>query len=107
MERFAEKFCEDNPETFENATTAFVLAFSTIMLQTDAHNPTIKNKMTVDSFCTINRGINNGKDLPREFLEEIYHDIISHPIRLAEDIDRHLKLRRSTAAEHGRSEMIA
>ena len=61
MENFAEKFCNDNPShIFENATTAYVLAYATIMLQTDAHNPQVKNKMTLDGFCSINRGINNG-----------------------------------------------
>lgn len=35
------------------------------MLNTDLHNPSIKKKMTVEEFIKNQRGINNGKDLPR------------------------------------------
>ena len=85
MENFAEKFCNDNPTVFENATAAYVLAYATIMLQTDAHNPQVKNKMTLDGFCSINRGVNNGQDFERDFLSQIYTDIIENPLTLLED----------------------
>lgn len=49
--------------------TAYVLAFSLIMLNTDAHNPCIKQKMTKEQFILNNRGINNGEDFPISFLE--------------------------------------
>ncbi len=57
---------------FESADCLYVLAFSTIMLNTDIHNPSVKRKMTIAQFVAQNRGINNTKDLPREFLEELY-----------------------------------
>lgn len=43
-----------------------VLAYSTIMLNTDAHNPNVKanRKMTKKQFVSNNRGIDGGKDLP-------------------------------------------
>lgn len=46
--QFAERYCLDNPEYgyFANADTAYVLAFSIIMLTTDLHNDQVKNKMT-------------------------------------------------------------
>jgi Sec7-like guanine-nucleotide exchange factor len=50
------------------ADTAFVLAFSLIMLNTDLHNPNVKHRMTKAAFLRNNRGINNGADLPEEFL---------------------------------------
>ena len=50
------------------ADTAFVLAFSLIMLNTDLHNPNVKHRMTKAGFIKNNRGINNGNDLPEEFL---------------------------------------
>jgi brefeldin A-inhibited guanine nucleotide-exchange protein len=34
MEKFAARFCQCNPAIFPAADTAFVLAYSTIMLQT-------------------------------------------------------------------------
>lgn len=39
------------------------------------YNPEVKKKMTVEDFIKINRGINDGKDFPEEFLREIYSDI--------------------------------
>lgn len=85
MEKFAEKYSSDNPEMFANADCAFVLSFSLIMLQTDLHNPTIRNRMTKDEFVRNNRGINDGKDLPREFLEKLYEGVQNNPISLRED----------------------
>merc|ERR1712146_259492 len=38
MEKFAERFCIQNPNIFPSADTAFILAFSIIMLNTDLHN---------------------------------------------------------------------
>ncbi len=48
METFAARYCALNSEVFPSADVAFVLAFSVIMLQTDLHNPAIKEekKMT-------------------------------------------------------------
>ena len=46
MEKFAERFVSCNPETFKSADVAYVLAYSVIMLNTDAHNPGVKVKMS-------------------------------------------------------------
>jgi Sec7-like guanine-nucleotide exchange factor len=54
VEKFAEKYVSDNPEVFECADAAYVLAFSIIMLHTDMYNPTVKKKMTFDDFKRIN-----------------------------------------------------
>eukprot|EP00930_Biecheleria_cincta_P093702 TRINITY_DN8420_c0_g1_i1.p1 TRINITY_DN8420_c0_g1~~TRINITY_DN8420_c0_g1_i1.p1 ORF type:complete len:1819 (+),score=462.05 TRINITY_DN8420_c0_g1_i1:712-5457(+) len=85
MEKFAEKYCQDNPERFHNPDCAFVLSFSLIMLQTDLHNPGIKNKMTKEEFVRNNRGINDGQDLPKEYLESLYDGLVANPISLKED----------------------
>lgn len=42
MEKFAERYCSQNKAVFPSADMAFILAFSTIMLQTDLHNPAIR-----------------------------------------------------------------
>lgn len=39
MEKFAERYCRDNPHTFASADGAYLLAFALIMLNTDVHNP--------------------------------------------------------------------
>ena len=46
MEKFAERFVNCNPEAFKSADVAYVLAYSVIMLNTDAHNPQVKVKMS-------------------------------------------------------------
>jgi hypothetical protein len=39
------------------------------MLNTSLHNPAVKDKPAVDRFIAMNRGINDGGDLPSELLE--------------------------------------
>ena len=46
MEKFAERYVNCNPEAFKSADVAYVLAYSVILLNTDAHNPQVKNKMS-------------------------------------------------------------
>ena len=38
------------------------------MLNTSLHNPSVKDKPTVERFITMNRGINDGGDLPPDLL---------------------------------------
>ncbi|GFE53548.1 Sec7 domain-containing protein [Babesia ovis] len=65
-----------------NADTIFVLSYSIIMLNTDLHNTQIKKKMKLEDFIRNNKSINNGKNLPFEFLEDIYTTIKHHEIKL-------------------------
>jgi brefeldin A-inhibited guanine nucleotide-exchange protein len=46
MEKFAERYCKCNPKAFTSADTAYVLAYSVVLLNTDAHNPMVKNKVS-------------------------------------------------------------
>lgn len=68
MECFAQRYCQLNPNIFTNTDTCYVLSFAIIMLNTSLHNPSVKDKPSVDQFISMNRGINNGGDLPRELL---------------------------------------
>lgn len=121
--QFAAKYCDNNPryEIFENADTAYVLAYSIIMLTTDLHSPQVKKKMSLgmrtsggmgiatglfpntcapvlaDEFIRNNRGINDGKDLPREFLLGIYNDIRDREIRVQGDRSGATKAQYSSA----------
>ncbi|GIX61193.1 Sec7 domain-containing protein [Babesia caballi] len=65
-----------------NADVIFVLSYSIIMLNTDLHNSQVKKKMKLEDFVKNNKGINNGKNLPFEFLEDIYTTIKHHEIKL-------------------------
>ncbi|OUM56684.1 hypothetical protein PIROE2DRAFT_49309, partial [Piromyces sp. E2] len=80
MLKFAERYLKGNPQTFTSADTAYVLAYSVVMLNTDLHNDQVKNRMTKAEFVKNNRGIDEGKDLPKDFLEAIYDDIRTNEI---------------------------
>lgn len=82
MLKFAERYTLGNPEIYANADTAYVLAYSVIMLNTDLHSPQIKNRMTTDDFLRNNRGINDNKDLPAEYLLGIFNEIRDNEIKL-------------------------
>ncbi|CAO1347752.1 unnamed protein product [Diamesa hyperborea] len=84
MEKFASRYCECNPNNtlFTSADTVYVLAFSVIMLTTDLHSPQVKNKMTKEQYIRLNRGISDSKDLPEEYLSQIYDEISGHEIKM-------------------------
>ncbi|MBA0573166.1 hypothetical protein Golob_000456, partial [Gossypium lobatum] len=85
MEKFAERYCKCNPDSFTSADTAYVLAYSVIMLNTDAHNNMVKEKMTKSDFIQNNRGIDDGKDLPEEYLGALYDQIVKNEIKMNAD----------------------
>ena len=84
MEKFASRYCETNPNTglFASADTAYVLSYSIIMLTTDLHSPQVKNKMTKEQYIRMNRGINDSKDLPEDYLSKIYDEISGSEIKM-------------------------
>lgn len=86
MLKFAERYLTGNPNAFANADTAYVLAYSVIMLNTDQHSTKLKGRrMTVDDFIKNNRGINDGQDLPAEYLAGIFEEIAHNEIVLASE----------------------
>ncbi|EPY86791.1 cytohesin-1 isoform 7 [Camelus ferus] len=68
MEAFAQRYCQCNNGVFQSTDTCYVLSFAIIMLNTSLHNPNVKDKPTVERFIAMNRGINDGGDLPEELL---------------------------------------
>ena len=102
MEKFAERYCGQNPGAYKSADTAYVLSFSVIMLNTDAHNPQVKNKMTKEGFLRNNRGIDDGQDLPAEHLTELYDRIVNNEIRM-KDEDPELLAQKAEANAAGSS----
>ena len=87
VKSFAGEYVSQNPEPEQKIThdAAYVLAFQTIMLNTDLHNNSIKesDKMTLDGLKRNLRGTNNGKDFLPETLAGIYNDIKSKPFKLS------------------------
>ncbi|KAF2611868.1 hypothetical protein F2Q70_00011899 [Brassica cretica] len=85
MEKFAERYCADNPGLFKNADTAYVLAYAVIMLNTDAHNPMVWPKMSKSDFIRMNATTDPEDCAPTELLEEIYDSIVKEEIKLKDD----------------------
>ena len=75
-------FSYSSSEIFASADTAYVLAYSIIMLTTDLHSSNVKNKMTKEQYIKMNRGINDSKDLPEAYLSAIYDQIKGEEIKL-------------------------
>ncbi|CAE6407293.1 unnamed protein product [Rhizoctonia solani] len=86
MLKFAARYVAQNPQSvFKDADPAYVLAYSVIMLNTDAYNPQVKKRMTKMDFVKNNRGINDGSDLPEEMLSAIFDDIHAKEIRMKDE----------------------
>ncbi|XP_047330350.1 brefeldin A-inhibited guanine nucleotide-exchange protein 5-like isoform X2 [Impatiens glandulifera] len=86
MEKFAERYCADNPGLFKNADTAYVLAYAVIMLNTDAHNPMVWPKMSKADFVRMNTTNDAEDSAPEELLEEIYDSIVKEEIKMKDDM---------------------
>lgn len=52
------------------------------MLTTDLHSPQVKSKMTKEQYIRLNQGISDSKDLPQEYLSQIYDEIAGHEIKM-------------------------
>ncbi|EPB73862.1 Sec7 domain protein [Ancylostoma ceylanicum] len=102
MEKFASRYCECNPSLglFASADTAYVLAYSIIMLTTDLHSAQVKSKMTKDQYVNMNRGINNGADLPPDVLCAIYDDIATNEIKMKAGASKLLKSTKANAGDN-------
>ncbi|KAI8610970.1 hypothetical protein BC830DRAFT_1069281 [Chytriomyces sp. MP71] len=85
MLKFAGRFVQGNATSFSSADTAYVLAYSVIMLNTDQHNSQVKKRMTKSDFLKNNRGIDEGKDIPPVILEAIFDEIQSNEIVMKEE----------------------
>ncbi|KAL3523231.1 hypothetical protein ACH5RR_016065 [Cinchona calisaya] len=85
MEKFAERYCADNPGLFKNADTAYVLAYAVIMLNTDAHNPMVWPKMSKTDFLRMNALHDAEESAPTELLEEIYDSIVKEEIKMKDE----------------------
>lgn len=92
MEKFSIRYCQQNPGVFEDTDTCFVLSFAVIMLNTSLHNPSVREKPTLERFISLNRSINNGKDLPRQLLESLYDSIKNEPFKIPEEDGHDLML---------------
>ena len=73
---------EVNPGPFLSADALFAVLFSCLLLNTDLHNPEVRDKMSFEEFRRNNREINEGHDLPVEYLRYLYDSIKNEEIKL-------------------------
>ena len=94
VELFAEKYVSGQPpaneENSEEVVTpdrdsVFVLSYSIIMLNTDLHNPQVKQQMLLEDYKRNLRGVYNGKDFPEWYLAKIYNSIKDREIIMPEE----------------------
>ncbi|KAI8575925.1 hypothetical protein K450DRAFT_259413 [Umbelopsis ramanniana AG] len=63
------------------------MAFSILLLHTDAHNKNVKRKMTRDTFIMRTRLIEGGENIPAEILDVIYDNIVNCEFQYAQPMD--------------------
>ncbi|KAJ1557740.1 GDP/GTP exchange factor for ARF, partial [Cladochytrium tenue] len=86
-ESVADQVASDGLPIFADASSAFVLAFSVILLNTDQHNPQVRRRMTREDFRRNNRACNGGRDFDPEYLSTIYDAIAAEEIVMPEEHD--------------------
>ncbi|XP_058503473.1 brefeldin A-inhibited guanine nucleotide-exchange protein 1 isoform X3 [Solea solea] len=108
MEKFAARYleCNQGQTLFASADTAYVLAYSIIMLTTDLHSPQVKNKMTKEQYIKMNRGINDSKDLPEENLSAIYDEIAGKKIAMKETKELTMKSNKQSVASEKQRRLL-
>ena len=84
MEAFSKQYCSQNQTDFKHTDTCYIFSFAIIMLNTSLHNPSVreKDRLTKDQFISMNRGINNGSNLPIEMIEKTFNEISHKPFQV-------------------------
>lgn len=81
MNTFGAAYHQQNPNSgIADTKSAQKLATMAIMLTTDAHNPNVKNKMTLAQLTGYVKGENNGNDFDDQLIKDIYDNITSRPL---------------------------
>jgi len=84
MDAFARRYCECNSTMFENPESCYIVSFAIIMLNTNLHNPSVKDKQTIDQFVKMCREPTK-MDLNEQMLKEFYNNIKKEPFKIPND----------------------
>lgn len=78
--------CDPDQEVVKpDRDAVFILSYSIIMLNTDLHNPQVKQQMDLDSYKRNLKGVYGGKDFPDWYLDKIYQSIKDREIIMPEE----------------------
>ncbi|XP_003737455.1 cytohesin-2 [Galendromus occidentalis] len=83
MQEFANHYCDQNPGVFEAPDQCYILSFAVIMLNTMLHNPSIKDKPSIDDFVKMVSDSPYAYD--RNMLAPIFENIRAEPFKIPED----------------------
>ncbi|EDO16822.1 hypothetical protein Kpol_1056p23 [Vanderwaltozyma polyspora DSM 70294] len=75
----------DNSTVQPDSDSVFVLSYSIIMLNTDLHNPQVKEHMSFEDYSSNLRGCYNSNDFPHWYLDKIYCSIRDKEIVMPEE----------------------
>eukprot|EP01122_Echinamoeba_exundans_P013318 TRINITY_DN5797_c0_g2_i1.p1 TRINITY_DN5797_c0_g2~~TRINITY_DN5797_c0_g2_i1.p1 ORF type:complete len:1689 (+),score=265.24 TRINITY_DN5797_c0_g2_i1:643-5067(+) len=86
MVAFADRYIKDCPDAgFGNADAVYFLAFSIIMLATDQHSSSVKQKMKKEDWKRLLLGQNDGKDFDDTMLDGVFARIAAEELKLKDD----------------------
>jgi Sec7-like guanine-nucleotide exchange factor len=80
LNRFAAMFSAQNADFPLSSETLYVLAFSTVMLNTDLHNAAVKQKMTRDQFVRNTKAATQEPSV--QFLGQIFEEIRQQSLQI-------------------------
>lgn len=81
----AESGDEEKTPVRPDRDTVFILSYSIIMLNTDLHNPQVKQQMDLEAYRRNLKGVYGGKDFPEWYLAKIYSSIRDREIIMPEE----------------------
>lgn len=84
MDCFAQRYCECNSSIFGDAESCYVVSFAIIMLNTSLHNPSVKDKPTIDQFIKMCKETSK-TELQEQMLKDAYHSIKREPFKIPVD----------------------
>lgn len=111
MNEFAQRYFQQNQDLFCSADVVYILSFSIILLNTDAHNFNVKSKMSLAEFIKNNRPIFADPTNPAttDLLRAVYHSVLQREIISREEATEKLQkiVQCIGSTEQGQSQFFA
>ncbi|KAF9114026.1 hypothetical protein BGX27_000294 [Mortierella sp. AM989] len=85
LEAFASRYHACNPHLFRSSDVVYTVAFSLMLLHTDAHNKNVRYKMTKEQYVRQAKSIDGVNTIPADILEVLYDNITFLKFVYAED----------------------
>ncbi|KAF9980924.1 hypothetical protein BGZ75_007815 [Mortierella antarctica] len=85
LEAFATRYHTCNPHLFRSSEVVYTIAFSLMLLHTDAHNKNVRFKMSKEQYVKQAKSIDGVNTIPADILEVLYDNITYLKFVYAED----------------------